>query len=49
MSLGAIRKVALAVFKESVRDRVPYSLVLVAVVLMAKIASADLSLSPSSA
>ena len=27
MSLGAIRKVAGAVFKESVRDRVPYSLV----------------------
>lgn len=35
MSLNAIRKVALAVFKESVRDRVPYSLVLFAVVLMA--------------
>ena len=35
MSLSAIRKVALAVFKESVRDRVPYSLVLFAGVLMA--------------
>ncbi len=34
MSLQAIRKVALAVFKESVRDRVPYSLVLFAIVLM---------------
>lgn len=34
MSLSAIRKVAVAVFKESVRDRVPYSLVLFAVVLM---------------
>lgn len=35
MSLHAIGKVALAVFKESVRDRVPYSLVLFAVVLIA--------------
>ena len=35
MRLNAIRKVALAVLKESVRDRVPYSLVLFAVVLMA--------------
>lgn len=35
MSLAAIRKVAVAVFKESVRDRVPYSLVVFAVVLMA--------------
>lgn len=35
MSLAAIRKVAVAVFKESVRDRVPYSLVIFAVVLMA--------------
>jgi Cu-processing system permease protein len=35
MSLAAIRKVAGAVFKESVRDRVPYSLVIFAVVLMA--------------
>lgn len=35
MSPSAIRKVAVAVFKESVRDRVPYSLVLFAVVLMA--------------
>ena len=35
MSLGAIRKVAGAVFKESVRDRVPYSLVIFAVMLMA--------------
>ena len=34
MSASAIWKVALAVFKESVRDRVPYSLVLFAVVLM---------------
>ncbi|MEP7118313.1 MAG: ABC transporter permease [Acidobacteriota bacterium] len=34
MSLSAIRKVAVAVFKESVRDRVPYSLVLFSVVLM---------------
>lgn len=34
MSLAAIRKVAVAVFKESVRDRVPYSLVVFAVVLM---------------
>ena len=34
MSVAAIRAVALAVFKESVRDRVPYSLVLFAVVLM---------------
>jgi Cu-processing system permease protein len=35
VSLGAIRKVAVAVFKESVRDRVPYSLVIFAVILMA--------------
>ena len=35
MNLAAVRAVALAVFKESVRDRVPYSLVLFAVVLMA--------------
>ena len=35
MSLSAIRKVAGAVFKESVRDRVPYSLVIFAVILMA--------------
>jgi Cu-processing system permease protein len=35
MSGAAIRAVALAVFKESVRDRVPYSLVLFSVVLMA--------------
>lgn len=35
MSPHAIRKVAGAVFKESVRDRVPYSLVLFSVVLMA--------------
>lgn len=34
MNLSAIRAVALAVFKESVRDRVPYSLVLFSVVLM---------------
>lgn len=34
MSLSSIRAVALAVFKESVRDRVPYSLVLFSVVLM---------------
>ena len=34
MSLAAIRKVAVAVFKESVRDRVPYSLVVFAVILM---------------
>lgn len=34
MRLSAIRKVAVAVFKESVRDRVPYSLVLFSVVLM---------------
>ena len=34
MSLNAIGKVARAVFKESVRDRVPYSLVLFSVVLM---------------
>ena len=34
MSLNAIGKVALAVFKESVRDRVSYSLVLFSVVLM---------------
>lgn len=34
MSLAAIRKVAVAVFKESVRDRVPYSLVLFSVILM---------------
>lgn len=34
MSLATIRSVALAVFKESVRDRVPYSLVLFSVVLM---------------
>lgn len=35
MNLAAVRAVALAVFKESVRDRVPYSLVLFSVVLMA--------------
>ncbi len=35
MNLSAIRKVAGAVFKESVRDRVPYSLVIFAMVLMA--------------
>ena len=35
MSPSAIRKVAGAVFKESVRDRVPYSLVIFAVILMA--------------
>jgi ABC-type transport system involved in multi-copper enzyme maturation permease subunit len=35
MNLAAVRAVALAVFKESVRDRVPFSLVLFAVVLMA--------------
>ena len=35
MSPAAVRAVALAVFKESVRDRVPYSLVLFSVVLMA--------------
>jgi len=35
VSVAAIRKVAVAVFKESVRDRVPYSLVVFAVVLMA--------------
>lgn len=35
MSHAAVRAVALAVFKESVRDRVPYSLVLFSVVLMA--------------
>lgn len=34
MSLAAIRKVAAAVFKESVRDRVPYSLVIFSVILM---------------
>jgi Cu-processing system permease protein len=34
MSLASIRAVALAVFKESVRDRVPYGLVLFSVVLM---------------
>lgn len=34
MSVSAIRKVAVAVFKESVRDRVPYSLVIFAIVLM---------------
>ncbi len=34
MSVSAVRKVAVAVFKESVRDRVPYSLVIFAVVLM---------------
>ena len=34
MSVSAIGKVAVAVFKESVRDRVPYSLVIFAVVLM---------------
>ena len=34
MSAASIRAVALAVFKESVRDRVPYSLVLFSVVLM---------------
>lgn len=34
MSLAATRKVAVAVFKESVRDRVPYSLVVFAVILM---------------
>jgi ABC-type transport system involved in multi-copper enzyme maturation permease subunit len=35
MSAAAVRAVAVAVFKESVRDRVPYSMVLFAVVLMA--------------
>jgi ABC-type transport system involved in multi-copper enzyme maturation permease subunit len=35
VSPSAIRKVAGAVFKESVRDRVPYSLVIFAVILMA--------------
>lgn len=35
MSLAAVRRVAVAVFRESVRDRVPYSLVIFAVVLMA--------------
>ena len=35
MSRAAVRAVAFAVFKESVRDRVPYSMVLFAVVLMA--------------
>ena len=35
MNLAAVRKVAVAVFRESVRDRVPYSLVIFAVVLMA--------------
>jgi ABC-type transport system involved in multi-copper enzyme maturation permease subunit len=34
MSVATVRAVALAVFKESVRDRVPYSLVLFSVVLM---------------
>jgi len=34
MSVRAVGKVAVAVFKESVRDRVPYSLVIFAVVLM---------------
>lgn len=34
MNASAIGKVAIAVFKESVRDRVPYSLVIFAVVLM---------------
>lgn len=34
MSLNAVRKVALAVFKESVRDRVPFSMVLFSAVLM---------------
>jgi Cu-processing system permease protein len=34
MSAAAIRAVALAVFKESIRDRVPYSLVLFSVILM---------------
>lgn len=34
MSLRAIGKVAVAVFKESVRDRVPYSLVIFSVILM---------------
>lgn len=34
MNLAVVRKVAVAVFKESVRDRVPYSLVIFAVVLM---------------
>ena len=34
MNLSAMRKVAGAVFKESVRDRVPYSLVVFSVVLM---------------
>jgi len=34
VSLSAVRKVAVAVFKESVRDRVPYSLVIFAVILM---------------
>ena len=35
MNLATVRAVALAVFKESVRDRVPYSMVLFSVVLMA--------------
>ncbi len=35
MSGAAVRKVAVAVFRESVRDRVPYSLVIFAVILMA--------------
>lgn len=35
MNGAAVRKVAGAVFKESVRDRVPYSLVIFAVILMA--------------
>ena len=34
MSLNAVLKVALAVFKESVRDRVPFSMVLFSAVLM---------------
>ena len=35
MNVATVRAVALAVFKESVRDRVPYSMVLFSVVLMA--------------
>jgi Cu-processing system permease protein len=35
VNVAAVRKVAVAVFRESVRDRVPYSLVIFAVILMA--------------
>jgi hypothetical protein len=35
VNLAAVRKVAVAVFPRSVRDRVPYSLVIFAVILMA--------------